>query len=115
MAIPQTAPKSPSVRGRRTVRALGELLITAGLVVLLFVVYELYLTDLVSARKQADAASSLEGDWARGRRLHPELVDGQAFAKIYIPSFGADYHFTIQQGADDKWARCPTNPPMPVQ
>ncbi|GLY70908.1 hypothetical protein Atai01_75270 [Amycolatopsis taiwanensis] len=83
-------------------RALGELLITAGLVVLLFVVYELYVTGLVSAGKQADAASTLEGDWAKGRQPHPELIDGRAFAKIYIPSFGADYHFTIQQGTDDK-------------
>lgn len=95
-------PKASPGRGRKTVRALGELLITAGLVVLLFVVYEVYVTDLVSAGKQADAASTLDGDWAKGRRLHPELIDGQAFAKIYIPGFGADYHFTIQQGTDAK-------------
>ncbi|TVT60558.1 class E sortase [Amycolatopsis rhizosphaerae] len=103
MAILQAPPpKSSPGRGRKTVRTLGELLITAGLVILLFVVYELYVTDVFSAEKQANAASTLEGDWAKGRELHPELIDGQAFAKIYIPTFGADYHFTIQQGTDEK-------------
>lgn len=103
MAILQAPPQKPSPgRGRKSVRTLGELLITAGLVILLFVVYELYVTDLFSAEKQAAAASTLEGDWAKGRQLHPELIDGQAFAKIYIPGFGADYHFTIQQGTDEK-------------
>ncbi|MGW3471822.1 class E sortase [Saccharopolyspora sp. NPDC000995] len=103
MAIRQVPPpKSSPNHVRKTVRALGELLITAGLVVLLFVVYEVYVTDVISAGKQTDAASTLEGDWAKGRQLHPELIDGQAFAKIYIPNFGADYHFTIQQGTADK-------------
>ncbi|WP_191247054.1 class E sortase [Amycolatopsis deserti] len=86
----------------RTVRTIGELLITAGLVVLLFVVYELYITDLFSARKQASATVALDQDWAQGRTLHADLIDGEAFAKMYIPSFGADYHFTIQEGTDAK-------------
>jgi sortase A len=87
----------------KTVRTLGELLITAGLVVLLFVVYELYVTDLFSAGKQADASSTLDNQWAKDQRtLHPELIDGQAFARLYIPSFGADYHFTVQEGVDEK-------------
>jgi sortase A len=87
----------------KTVRTLGELLITAGLVVLLFVVYELYVTDLFSAGKQAQASSTLDDQWAKDQRqLHPELIDGQAFARLYIPAFGADYHFTVQEGVDEK-------------
>jgi len=88
----------------KTVRTLGELLITAGLVVLLFVVYELYITDIFSAGKQAEASSTLDDQWAKDqqRSLHPELIDGQAFARLYIPSFGADYHFTVQEGVDEK-------------
>jgi sortase A len=93
-------PKSSPGRGRRLVRTCGELLITAGLVVLLFVVYELYVTDLFSAQKQANATANLDTVWAQGREMHPELVDGKAFAKLYIPSFGADYHFTVQEGTD---------------
>jgi sortase (surface protein transpeptidase) len=93
-------PKAPRSRGAKVVRTFGELLITAGLVVLLFVVYELYVTDLFSAQKQAGASAGLDDDWAKGRELHPDLVDGKAFAKLYIPSFGTDYHFTIQEGTD---------------
>jgi sortase A len=92
--------KSSSRRVGRLIRIAGELLITAGLVVLLFVVYELYVTDLFSAKKQASATAGLDQEWAQGRQLHPDLVDDQAFAKLYIPSFGADYHFTIQEGTD---------------
>lgn len=93
-------PKASRGRGAKTVRTIGELLITAGLIVLLFVVYELYVTDLFAARKQAGATEQLDQDWAKDRQLHPELIDGKAFAKLYIPSFGADYHFTIQEGTD---------------
>ncbi|HVV09141.1 class E sortase [Amycolatopsis sp.] len=101
MAILEAPPPERSRgRGGKVVRTIGELLITAGLVVLLFVVYELYVTDLFSAQKQASATQALDNDWSQGRELHPELVDGKAFAKLYIPSFGADYHFTIQEGTD---------------
>lgn len=103
MAILESPPpKSPRGRGAKAVRTVGELLITAGLVVLLFVVYELYVTDLFSAQKQATAAADLDQNWSSppGRELHPELIDGKAFAKLYIPGFGADYHFTIQEGTD---------------
>ncbi|TNC27303.1 class E sortase [Amycolatopsis alkalitolerans] len=93
-------PKSSPGPGAKAVRTIGELLITAGLIVLLFVVYELYVTDLFSAQKQASATAGLDDQWSQSRELHPELIDGKAFAKLYIPSFGADYHFTIQEGTD---------------
>jgi sortase (surface protein transpeptidase) len=84
------------------VRTIGELLITGGLVVLLFVVYELYVTDLFSAGKQAQAGSTLDDQWTKEQRQpHPELIDGQAFARLYIPAFGADYQFTIQEGVGE--------------
>lgn len=107
MAILEAPPKPSGGFGAKIVRTVGELLITAGLIVLLFAVYELYVTDLFSARKQADATATLDQEWAQqdqqqparpGRQSHPGLIDGQAFAKLYIPSFGADYHFTIQEG-----------------
>jgi sortase (surface protein transpeptidase) len=87
-----------SGRGAAVVRTVGELLITAGLVLLLFVGYELYFTDLVSAGKQADASSALDRQWAGQRALHTDPGEGDAFARLYIPRFGADYHFTIQEG-----------------
>lgn len=92
------APPSPGTTAK-VVHALGEVLITAGLVVLLFVVYETYVTDLFSGRNQVAAAQILDEEWAGGRPRR-EPVDDKAFAKLYIPALGADYHYTVQEGVD---------------
>ncbi|GAA4550481.1 class E sortase [Amycolatopsis samaneae] len=94
-------PLPPLGKGGVAVRTVGELLITAGLVVLLFMVYELYVTDLFSAEKQAAASNTLDGDWAKERTTHAGPADGEAFARIHIPTFGADFNFTIQEGTSD--------------
>lgn len=98
---PQDAPP-PGQRAaalRTSVRTLGEVCITLGVVVLLFVVYELYVTNFFAATKQADASRNLAQRWAGPeRQLHVDPAAGKAFARIYIPSFGADYNFTIQEG-----------------
>ncbi|TQJ03900.1 class E sortase [Amycolatopsis cihanbeyliensis] len=93
-------PSGGGGRARTIVRSIGELLITMGVVVLLFVVYELYVTNLMSAELQREASASLEQEWENERQLRADLADGQAFARLYIPAFGADYDFTIQQGVD---------------
>lgn len=99
------APAPPSRDPVRTaVRTFGEVLITLGLVVLLFVVYEVYWTDLVSAGKQREATSALDNTWKAeaedpARQDHFQgLGEGDGFAKMYIPAFGADYNFTIVEG-----------------
>jgi sortase (surface protein transpeptidase) len=112
--------------GRTVIRGLGQLLITAGVVVLLFVVYEIWVTDLFGAQKQAAATEEVDQAWAaaaetqapptdtvvvtdpaqlvtdpRERTPTYETLTGQGFAKISIPSFGADYQFTIVEGTSD--------------
>ncbi|PRX47782.1 LPXTG-site transpeptidase (sortase) family protein [Prauserella shujinwangii] len=94
------SPRSGGGRGRIVVRTVGELLITMGLVVLLFVVYELYVTNLMSAQLQREASADLDERWSQERELRAEPLEGEAFARIYIPSFGADWGFTIQEGTD---------------
>nr|WP_037309575.1 class E sortase [Saccharomonospora viridis] len=101
---PTSAPK-PAKGGsgggiRTAVRTFGEILITLGIVVLLFVVYELYVTNLMSQRLQDQASAELEERWSQQREIHAEPMDGEAFARIYIPSFGVDWNFTIQRGVD---------------
>jgi LPXTG-site transpeptidase (sortase) family protein len=93
---------------RTTVRTIGEVLITLGLVLLLFVVYEIYWTDVVSAGKQRDATEALDQQWQTPEN-DPQRVDhfdglneGDGFAKMYIPSFGSDYQFTIVEGTTEK-------------
>jgi sortase (surface protein transpeptidase) len=92
------------------VRSIGELLITAGMIVLLFVVYEVYITDLLSAGKQREATAALDDQWQHStdtvdggeRQNQTELEDGKGLAKLYIPKFGPDFHFTVLQGTTDK-------------
>ena len=94
----------PPDRGRAIVRGVGEVLITLGLIVLLFVAYEVYITDLFSAGKQRDAVSNLDDTW-RDEPADPQRVDhfdglaeGEGFAKLYIPAFGSDYSFAVLEG-----------------
>ncbi len=99
-------------RARTVLRGVGELLITMGLVVLLFVAYEVYVTDWISAGKQRDATAALDDRWSaelppdqasgneRTERIRPGLGDG--FAKLYIPAFGSDFVFTILEGTTDR-------------
>ena len=91
-----TRPPIPAPRsGRTALHTIGEVLITCGMVVLLFVVYELYITDIFSAQKQASATTSLDKEWdtvtGPVRTNHYDLTDGHGIAKMYIPAFGADY------------------------
>ncbi|MFC6088373.1 class E sortase [Saccharothrix lopnurensis] len=100
----------PDTPGRKAVRAFGETLITLGLVILLFVVYEVYVTDLISAGKQDNATQALDDQWNANtveapdqrREAKYDLLDGQAFAKLYIPVFGPDYKFSVVEGTTDK-------------
>ncbi len=95
---------------RTAIRTAGEVLITAGLVVLLFVVYEVYVTDLVSAGKQREATTVLDDRWKTADpTADPErvekfqgLAEGAGFAKMYVPAFGADYAFTVLEGTTEK-------------
>lgn len=121
-----TSPATPKRTGgdvlRTVVRGLGQLLITLGVVVLLFVVYEVYVTDIFGERKQAAATTEVDQVWAnsevgatstvvvdnpdqlvtdpRQRTPSYQTLTGEGFAKMYVPAFGADYVFTIVEGTD---------------
>jgi sortase A len=105
---PRPRPRRRSDPVRTTLRTIGEVFITLGVVVLLFVVYEIYVTDLISAGLQRDATAALDDQWKDEpqdpeRKDHFEgLQEGDGFAKMYIPAFGADYQFTIVEGTTDK-------------
>lgn len=98
---PPPPPPSQDGLARRITRVSGELMITFGVVILLFVVYEVYVTDLFSAQKQAQASSALQQEWdtvGNGRTTHFDLTEGHGIAVMYIPALGPDYKFTIVQG-----------------
>lgn len=92
----------------------GELLVTAGVLTLLFVVWQLYWTDVTSGRAQAATVSSLEQTWDTTPTPEPTAsatvpatpvpdVDqtpptGDAFAIVYVPRFGSDYAVPVVEG-----------------
>lgn len=108
------AVRAPGDRWRLVARSLGELLVTAGVVLLLFVVYELWVTDLLNAQAQSKLDQSLHDQWSSSAPLAPGTTDhgpfavGQAFAILHIPRLGADYHRVIVEGTDqDQLAQGP--------
>ncbi|CAL9471550.1 Sortase SrtE1 [Streptomyces sp. enrichment culture] len=81
-------------------RVIGELFITTGVLMLLFVTYQLWWTN-VRAHAQADkAASSLQDDWADGRRNPGAFEPGQGFALLHIPKL--DVVVPIAEGVSSK-------------
>jgi len=98
---------------RLGLRGTGQTLITAGVVVLLFVVYELWVTNIFAHEKQTRAHTALEKQWESGKDplvtgkltlpggTQGTIPIGTGIANLYIPRLGTDYHFTIVEGTDD--------------
>ncbi|MCC2268256.1 class E sortase [Streptomyces sp. CT1-17] len=81
-------------------RAIGEVFITTGVLMLLFVTYQLWWTN-VRAHAQADqAASSLQDDWANGKGAPGAFEPGQGFALLHIPKL--DVVVPIAEGISSK-------------
>src|SRR3954449_4273104 len=81
-------------------RGIGQTLITLGLVVLLFVVYEVWITNIFAAREQAKVASALRHEWADNPadpllplpgETDPTIPLGTGIGVLYIPRLGQDF------------------------
>ena len=87
---------------RRAVGVLGELLLSLGGLVLLFVVWQLFWTDVVSDRAQARTVTSLEQEFVDASRdpggATATRIGGDAFAVVRIPRFGSDYARPLVEG-----------------
>ncbi|MFQ6146253.1 class E sortase [Streptomyces seoulensis] len=66
-------------------RFLGELFITTGVVMLLFVTYQLWWTNVRAHAQAGNEAHQLQDDWASGRRSPGTFEPGQGFAILHIP------------------------------
>jgi sortase A len=66
-------------------RLVGELFITTGVVMLLFVTYQLWWSNVRAHQEAGSAAKHLQQDWANGRREPGEFAPGQGFAILHIP------------------------------
>jgi sortase A len=89
-------------RTHRAVGVAGEVLITTGVLVLLFVVYQLVWTNVVADRAAEAKVDALEQRWLADGRTVSEydqpIRNGEAFAILHIPRLGADYRVPIVQG-----------------
>lgn len=84
-------------------RLLGEILLTAGLLIVLFVFYEAFWKNVKSGQLQAQANERMEQRWQETNAGVPsdgvaEPDNGQAFSRIYIPRLGADYEYAVLAG-----------------
>jgi sortase A len=97
---------------RVLLRGLGETLLTVGLVAVLFVVYEIFGTDVLNDRRQVALGEELRAEWAQGRSWTPaeapgrpttaaEVPIGSPFAFLHIPRLGSDYRRVVLEGTSE--------------
>jgi sortase A len=88
---------------RTGLRGIGQTLLTIGFVLLLFVVYELYVTDLFAAQDQARLSQQLHTTWqqsAPSAQPTAEPAVGAPVAVVHIPRLGAGYQRVVVEGTD---------------
>ncbi|WP_256728646.1 class E sortase [Microbacterium oleivorans] len=98
---------------------LGELLLTAGVVMMLFVSWQMWFGDMIIGSQKQAEASALAQQWqADGATAPPASDDGAAdpgvvpvlaepgrgaeFGVMHVPRFGPDWQFTIANGTAKK-------------
>lgn len=108
----RSAPR-PSLALRIT-GVIGELMITAGVLLGLFVVWQLWWTDVTAGRIQAQTLADL--GWEEPAETVPaadglptgdppvmaEVPVGEVFATLLVPRFGGDYEVPIVNGVDKR-------------
>jgi sortase A len=83
---------------RTLIRGVGELCITAGVILLFFVVYELWGTGRYTKEQQDRLTRQLAEDW-KGPRVTTERVRlGHGMALLRIPRFGDKFRYVVIEG-----------------
>lgn len=100
-------------RSVSAIGVIGELFITGGVLVLLFLGWQLWLSDLIVGNQQNAKASVLSETWSKGFGTAPAIPSrpdpgapvvsaepdyGVQFGTLIVPRFGADYHRPIAEG-----------------
>ncbi|OIJ69511.1 class E sortase [Streptomyces mangrovisoli] len=67
-------------------RVIGEVFITTGVVMLLFVSYQLWWTNVRAHAQAGKETSDLQHDWESGKRAPGTFEPGQGFAILHIPA-----------------------------
>ena len=92
---------------------LGELFITAGVLVLMFLGWQIWLGNLIDGSAQKDESVALSQTWNKGEPVKPATNErpdpgppvvgtapgnAEQFANMIIPRFGADYIRPVREG-----------------
>ncbi len=97
---PTLAPR----RWTRALSALGELMITLGVLIALYAVYELWWSNITAGQETRRNSAALLRTWAGGQAPaaapSDAIPNGQSFGFLYIPAFGADWRALIMQSVD---------------
>ena len=88
---------------RTAVRGLGELFITAGIVVLLFVAYQVVWTNYEAHRAADRVADDIRDDWTQPPRgttgpAATPATTGEGFAFLHIPRLGTRWSVPVVEG-----------------
>ncbi|RPK62205.1 Sortase family protein [Streptomyces sp. ADI96-02] len=91
----RAAKDSPAVVASR---AVGEVFITLGVLMLLFVTYQLWWTNIRAEQIAGNETDKIQDDWANGARSPGVFAPGQGFAIMHIPKL--DVVAPIAEGID---------------
>ncbi|WP_369140440.1 class E sortase [Modestobacter versicolor] len=93
-------------------RGVGELMVTVGVVLLLFVVYEVYVTDWLNDRTQSSLDEQIRDQWeadgptvAPGSPMTVAPAVGEPLAVLHVPRLGEDYTKVVLEGTDEDQLR----------
>jgi sortase A len=110
---PRTNSRGRKRRRVSVVGVLGEVLITAGVLVLLFLGWQVWLNDIIEGAAQDKQAQQLSQSWKDGADPAPPPAkdagpgapivavapgNAQKFGILYVPRFGATWERPIAQG-----------------
>jgi sortase A len=119
--VPPRAGRTAADVVRILVSGLGQLLITAGVILLLFVGYELWFTGIYTHQQQQAAARDITKEFAaaqapatagpgggtqaepykkapNGDVIYPKVTAGSAETVLYVPRLGRNYHYVVVEG-----------------
>jgi sortase A len=91
-------------------RTAGGILVAAGAVVLLFVAYELWITNFIAGRDQRRLHAAIEHDWLRPPAMTsnkraapgiPVVKPGAGLAILHIPRLGRGYAPVVVEGVTE--------------
>jgi sortase A len=85
----------------RVARTTGEVFVTAGMIVLLFVVWLLWWTDVVQHRTQRALTTELHNEWTSPQYSLDHTKLGHGIGILRIPRLGKGYHEVIVEGVNE--------------